>query len=54
MGYTNIEVLNSGIPMIRDLLDSGHHITIATRGNVLDPFGNSASRIKIQQKPDEA
>lgn len=43
-----------GIPMIRDLLDKGHHITIATRGNVLDPFGNSVSRIKMdRQKPDE-
>ena len=43
-----------GIPMIWDLLDKGHHITIATRGNVLDPFGNSVSRIKMdRQKPDE-
>ena len=42
-----------GIPMIQELLDNGHEVTVATRGNVLDPFGNSVSKIKMdRQKPE--
>lgn len=43
-----------GIPMIKELLANGHAVTIATRGNTLDPFGDSVSRIKMdRQKPTE-
>lgn len=34
-----------GIPMIRELLADGHHITIATRGRTQDNFGNAVNRL---------
>lgn len=42
-----------GIPMVHALLMNGHDVTIATRGNTLDPFGNSVTRIEMdRQNPD--
>lgn len=34
-----------GIPMIRRLLADGHHVTVATRGNQGDDFGDRVERI---------
>lgn len=38
-----------GIPMIEELLRQGHDITIATRQNAKDNFGNRVSRIKVDR-----
>lgn len=41
-----------GIPMVKKLVENGHRITLATRGNRTDPFGNSVQRL-IMDKTDE-
>ena len=38
-----------GIPMVEELLQQGHDITIATRQNAKDGFGDTVSRIKIER-----
>ena len=38
-----------GIHMVKELLKEGHEITIATRGNTTDPFGDYVSRICIER-----
>lgn len=38
-----------GIPMVNALLEKGHEITIATRGNARDDFGSSVSRIILDR-----
>jgi HD-GYP domain-containing protein (c-di-GMP phosphodiesterase class II) len=38
-----------GIPMVKDLLNQGHNVTIATRGFAKDPYGNRVSRIIIER-----
>lgn len=38
-----------GIPMIEELLRQGHEVTIATRQNAKDSFGDKVSRIKIER-----
>lgn len=43
-----------GIPMVKELLASGHAITIATRGNAKDPFGDSVSRIILDRNRAES
>lgn len=42
-----------GIPMIQALLNYGHDITIATRGNQKDPFGNRVTRIIADRQNQE-
>lgn len=42
-----------GVPMIFDLLEKGHQITIATRGLTKDTFGNKVKRI-ILDHTDES
>jgi len=34
-----------GIPMVYELLKQGHDVTIATRGNNIDTFGEKVKRI---------
>lgn len=34
-----------GVPMIKELLAKGHDVTVATRGNIKDDFGNAIHRI---------
>ena len=42
-----------GIPMIEKLLQNQHEITVATRGNTPDPFGNRVHHIQIDRSnPD--
>lgn len=38
-----------GIHMIKQLLDDGHEVTIATRGIAQDDFGNSVKRILLER-----
>lgn len=38
-----------GIYLVRELLAQGHNVTIATRGNVKDGFGESVSRIIFER-----
>jgi nucleoside-diphosphate-sugar epimerase len=40
-----------GIPMVKKLLENGHDVTVATRGNKPDPFGSSVKRT-IMDKTD--
>ena len=42
-----------GIHMVNALLENGHDVTIATRGNASDPFGEKVSRIILERtNPD--
>ena len=43
-----------GIPMINDLLELGHTVTIATRGNVKDSYENRVSRIILDRTNPES
>ncbi len=38
-----------GIPMVEELLNAGHHVTIATRGLSADSFGSSVQRIILDR-----
>lgn len=38
-----------GIPMIKELIRQGHEVTIATRQNAKDDFGESVHRIQIER-----
>lgn len=38
-----------GIPMVEELLRQGHEVTIATRQNAKDRFGDRVSRIKVDR-----
>lgn len=38
-----------GVHAVRELLQRGHHVTIATRGNAADPFGDSVQRIRLDR-----
>lgn len=38
-----------GIPMVEELLDRGHDVTIATRGNARDGFGDKVERIIVER-----
>ncbi len=40
-----------GIPMVQELIENGHEVTIATRGRKPDPFGSQVQRI-IMDKTD--
>ena len=43
-----------GIPMVKDLLEKGHKVTIATRGNANDDFGNKVNRIIVERTNAES
>ncbi|MGF7059707.1 NAD-dependent epimerase/dehydratase family protein [Brassicibacter mesophilus] len=38
-----------GIHMVRELLRKGHQVTIATRGRIIDEFGDSVKRIIVER-----
>ena len=38
-----------GVHSVRELLDRGQSVTIATRGNAADPFGDSIRRIRLDR-----
>ncbi len=42
-----------GIPMIKELLEKGHDVTIATRGNVKDGFHDRIKRIIVDRTDAE-
>jgi len=43
-----------GIPMVNALLKNGHDVTIATRGNTSDDFGNNVHRIILDHSDPES
>lgn len=43
-----------GVPMVKDLLEKGHKVTIATRGNVKDDFGDKVTRIIVERTNAES
>ena len=43
-----------GIPMVNALLDAGHEVTIATRGNAKDSFGERVNRIIVERTSEES
>lgn len=38
-----------GIPMVKELLVKGHDVTIATRGNAGNDFGDRVERIIVER-----
>lgn len=38
-----------GIPMVKELIAGGHDVTIATRGNAEDNFGDKVERMKVER-----
>lgn len=38
-----------GIPMVKELVNTGQEVTIATRGRASDPFGDSVKRILLDR-----
>ena len=36
-----------GVHLVRELIKQGHKVTIATRGNKVDEFGDRVNRIKV-------
>ena len=38
-----------GIHLVKDLLEKGHEVTIATRGKMSDPFGDKVKRLKVDR-----
>lgn len=43
-----------GIHMVKELLALGHDVTIATRGNAADPFGERVKRIRVERTDIES
>ena len=43
-----------GIPMVKELLNNGHDVTIATRGRAADPFGTAVRRIVFDRTNPES
>ena len=43
-----------GIHMVNDLIEKGHDVTIATRGNTPDGFGDSVSRIRFERTDEDS
>lgn len=43
-----------GIHMVNELIRKGHDITIATRGKLMDPYGESVRRITIERTSEES
>lgn len=40
--------------LVQRLVNAGHHVTIATRGYVPDPFGTRVSRIRVDRRDETA
>lgn len=40
--------------LVQRLLAAGHHVTIATRGNAPDPFGDRIKRIRVDRRNEHA
>lgn len=43
-----------GIPMVEELVKNGHQVTIATRGNTKDNFGDTVKRILLDRTDAES
>lgn len=43
-----------GIPMIKELLNAGHEVTVASRGRAKDEFGDKVSRIILERTDPES
>ena len=43
-----------GRHLVRKLLSDGHDVTVATRGNTNDPFGNKVKRLIIEREDPES
>lgn len=43
-----------GIPMVNELLSKGHDITIATRGNNSDSYGDKVNRIILERTNEQS
>lgn len=43
-----------GVPMINKLIEGGHKITVATRGNYSDNWGDKVTRVKADRLSDES
>lgn len=43
-----------GIPMVNELLEKGHDVTIATRGKTSDSFGSRVRRLVLQRTDEES
>ncbi len=43
-----------GIPMVEELIRSGHRVTVATRGNAKDSFGDTVKRILFDRTDAES
>ena len=43
-----------GIPMVNELLEIGHDVTIATRGKASDGYGDSVRRMMIERTNEES
>lgn len=43
-----------GIHMVNDLIEKGHEVTIATRGNTPDFFSDSVSRIRFERTDEDS
>lgn len=43
-----------GIHMVNGLIEKGHDVTIATRGNTPDDFGDSVSRIRFERTDEDS
>ncbi|MBE7073112.1 MAG: NAD-dependent epimerase/dehydratase family protein [Ruminococcaceae bacterium] len=43
-----------GIHMVNDLIEKGHDVTIATRGNTPDDFGDSVSRMRFERTDEDS
>lgn len=43
-----------GVPMVNDLLEKGHEVTIATRGQTPDSFEDSVSRICFERTDEDS
>lgn len=43
-----------GIHMVKELLENGHDVTIATRGKTPDTFGGKVQRIVLERTNEES
>ena len=43
-----------GVHMVNDLIEKGHEITIATRGQAPDDFGDSVMRIRLDRTDEDS
>ena len=43
-----------GVHMVNDLIEKGHEVTIATRGQAPDDFGDSVMRIRLDRTDEDS